>query len=590
MISIFNNPYHLAYVNTFLVLIISIFLFIYKFIFPKKNINFVFLIILVASIASWSIFRQGTYQSGDLRTHTAQLISFYNNLQQGNFIPIWSGELCGGYGCPVLEFFYILPYYIASLFHLIGFSFITSLKLLLAGSFIGSGITMFYWVKEEFGKKAGLIGTLFYLFAPYHLIDFHFRAGIGEVLSFVFIPLLFLFTKKIISTGKIKYFVLNTLSVSFLLMSHSSTFTVVVPLVIAYALLIWTKGKKLNVRQLQLFFFSLLFGILIITYYWLPALAEVKYTWYSFWKVDSFPSIFEYLYSPSRFGFLFQGNQGEYRLIIGYFHLIAIFSAIILLLKNKITKKYVSFLIFFIIVFFALFFMMLEPSRFIWQSVPFLNSFLIVWRLLIPIAFITSTIAAFLATRIKNNFILIIIGFLVVTSTLLNWGNRKMVVPPVKPLTIEVENYTEYVDSGSINSYQKFVSHDKIKSQIVASSSANKTPIEFISGAGSYIKLSKTETKHIYIIDANQNSIIRENTYYFPGWNVYVDSKENKVNHNNEYGIITFNLQKGLHKVDIFFKDTKSRELSKIISALSLVLFLLFIIVKVKKLKLSYPS
>ena len=582
MINIFNNPYHLAYINTLIVIIVSILLFTYKYIFPKKNINFVFLIIAVASIASWSVFRQGTYQSGDLRTHTAQLISFYNNLQQGNFIPIWSGELCGGYGCPVLEFFYILPYYIASLFHLIGFSFTTSLKLLLAGSFIGSGVTMFYWVKEEFGKKAGLIGALFYLFAPYHLIDFHFRAGIGEVLSFVFIPLVFLFTKKIISTGNIKYFVFNTLFVSLLLMSHSSTFIVIVPISIFYGLVLWFNKTKKTPDEVIMLISSVLFGLFILTLYWLPALSEVKYTWYGFWKVDSFPSIFEYLYSPSRFGFLFQGNQGEYRLIIGYFHLIAIFSAIILLLKNKITKKYVSFLIFFIIVFFALFFMMLEPSRFIWQSVPFLNSFLIVWRLLIPIAFITSTIAAFLVTRIKNNFILIIIGFIVVTSTLLNWGNRKMVLPSVKPLTIEVENYTEYVDPGSINSYQKFVFHDKIKSQIVALSSAYKTPIEFISGSGSYIKLGKTETKHIYIIDANQNSIIRENTYYFPGWKVYIDGKETTINHNNEYGIITFNIQKGLHKVDVVLEDTKIRELSKIISVISLGL-LLFILLKAKK-------
>ena len=61
---------------------------------------------------------------------------------------------------------------------------------------------MYFWIKDQFGKTAGFVAAIFYLFAPYHLLDLHYRASVGEVLSFVFIPLVFLFARKIIVSPK----------------------------------------------------------------------------------------------------------------------------------------------------------------------------------------------------------------------------------------------------------------------------------------------------------------------------------------------------------------------------------------------------
>lgn len=586
MLDFIISPYHLAYINILLVIIVTALLLIYKYIFPKKNINFVFLIIIISIVASWSVFREGTYQSGDLRVHTAQLISFYHNLQQGNFIPIWAGELCGGYGCPVLQFFYTLPYYIASIFHFLGFTYLTSLKILIAGSFLASGITMYFYAKAEFGKKAGLIGAIFYLFAPYHLIDFHFRGGIGEVLSFVFIPLIFLFTKKIIETNHLKYFLSLIITAALLLMSHSSTTAVIIPLSIIYGFVIWRLKKKKNIKEFLFFILAFVFGFLIISFYWIPALLEVKYTWYGLWIVGDFRPILEYIYSPARYGFLYQGNHGEYRLIIGYFHLLAIIVGIVLLFKEKIEKKLKPLMIFLFLSFFALFFMMLEISKPIWESIHFLNTFLMVWRLLIPIAFITSAAAALVAIKIRSNLILGVVCFLVISITILNWGNRSMVDLPNNLFYNEVENYTEYVDPKNEAYIQKYISHAQIKNLIVTSSEALEIPIKFISGSGEFKQIQRSIKKHLYIINVNTDGVLRENTYYYPGWAVYIDNKKTKINYNNEYGVITFNVSKGIHKVDVVLEDTLVRFLSKLISLASFTFLVIFTVFFIKRISI----
>ena len=62
-----------------------------------------------------------------------------------------------------------------------------------------------------------------YLFAPYHLVDLHFRASVGETLSFVFIPLVFLYSKNLIETKKYKFLILGAISIALLMTSHLAT-------------------------------------------------------------------------------------------------------------------------------------------------------------------------------------------------------------------------------------------------------------------------------------------------------------------------------------------------------------------------------
>ncbi len=577
-----NSPYHLSYINFFLVITITICLLIYRFIFPKRKIHIFALLLIISVVPTLSIFRAGTYRSGDLTPHFVQLIDFYRNLSEGVLIPRWAGDLCGGYGCPVYILEYILPYYFASFFHFIGFSFLTSIKLVLVGAFITSGITMYLWAKEEFGKISGFLAAIFYLFAPYHLIDFHFRGSVGEILSFVFIPILFLFTKKLIETNARKYFFLETLAVFSLILTHSSTTIISLPLAVCYAVIVWFRKKDKSIKDIVLFFASIIYGILLSTFYWLPALREVQYTWWVNTTFGDFKPIAEYLYSPILYGFLFQGHQGEFRLIIGYFHLLAIFLAIFFLLKNKIDKNLKFLLLFLLLSFFILFFMLLSVSKPVWEHISLLHTFIVVWRLLVPIAFITSAIAGIVATKIKNIVLFTLVCFLVIVSTIPNWANRKMIPPPKDPFIHGSEFYTEYFEKGNPIFEKSLKESQSLKINNVSSSPTQ--PIVFLKGEGEFAQLKRKQIQHEYVLYAKKDVVIRENTNYFPGWKVVANNKNIAINYKDIHnlGKITFKLKKGIYKIDVLFVDTPVIRTSQEISAIAFIIGLLFCIPIVK--------
>ena len=375
---------------------------------------------------------------------------------------------------------------------------------------------MYWWAKDEFGRIPGFTAAVFYLFAPYHLIDVHFRGSVGEVFSFVFIPLIFLFARRLILTRGRKYFFLEALAVVCILMSHSSTTLVVIPLATGYVLIIWLQNKKRKLREFIFFIASIVYGLLLSAAYWLPALLEVKYTWWSAVSIGDFKPIWQYLYSPVAFGLLFQGHQGEYRLIIGYFQLIMVVIAIILMLQNNVPKGKKALLIYLLLSFFFLFFMMLTVSKPIWQSISLLNSFLMPWRLLVPLSFITASVAALVVMKISNKYLIIVLCFLTITSTVLNWANRKIVPPLNNPFVTADAIYTEYFDKNK-SVYIKRMKQGE--PNIFAKQPT--TPLKIIKGKGTYVTLERTQILHEYALYAQIDSVIRENIYYFPGWTVF---------------------------------------------------------------------
>jgi len=95
------------------------------------------LIILLSLLPVISIFRSGTYESGDLSIHVTKAMDFWEVLSEGNLRSQWTHSLNAGYGYPLYIFSYVAPYYFSSAFHLLGFSFLASVKLGLALFFTG---------------------------------------------------------------------------------------------------------------------------------------------------------------------------------------------------------------------------------------------------------------------------------------------------------------------------------------------------------------------------------------------------------------------------------------------------------------------
>ena len=230
-----------------------------------------------------------------------------------------------------------------------------------------------------------------------------------------------------------------------LVLSHLATFVATMHLLIVYVIFLYIEQRPKFINMLH-YGISAMLGFLLSSYYWLPAVLEIKYTWYKFIGPPEFVSLQSLLFSPSRYGFLFQGNNGEHRLIIGYAHLISVAIFVILLIKRKFTKNEYKYALWLLVSFIFVMFMILPQSQYIWKVFSYMSNFQFSWRLLIIVAFITSTIAGLITTKIKHRGIVILLCVFVILSTILNWRNRKMVPEDKNMYKNEWVLYTEYYD------------------------------------------------------------------------------------------------------------------------------------------------
>lgn len=267
------EPYRMIVVNLFTSLSLGIFLFVYtnKL---KKKIHPLLLITLIGILPLISIARKGTYESGDLSINVVKLIAYVQSFLNGNIPPIWAADLNASYGYPLFLFTYPLPYFLAFIIKMIGFSYVGSIKLLLAITYLVSGYFMYLFLNDFLRKKSALVGTIFYLFAPYHLIDMHFRVTIGEMTSFVFLPLILFGINKLSTNIKMFYFVLTSFSISLLLFSHQAISLAFIPFSITYVFFLKLINKRMRLTNFIYILFSYLVGFLLSAFYFIPVLIE----------------------------------------------------------------------------------------------------------------------------------------------------------------------------------------------------------------------------------------------------------------------------------------------------------------------------
>jgi hypothetical protein len=581
-----RDPYGIILINFFLCAILAIVFFIYKKKRPKKKINFLASLIIFSIIPVISIFRSGTYESGDLTQHTILLQSFFESLTQGILIPQWAGRLCAGHGCPVFLYLYTMPFYIGSFLHILGFSFLDSAKLVLACSYVFSGISMYLLVKNDAGDAAAFVASLLYLFAPIRFIQMHFVASVGSSTVYVFIPLTLLFAKKALD-GRFLYIALYSLNFLFLVLSHSSATMVVIPISLAYAFI-----KKKALKQMIYPILALLLGIGLTAFYVLPMLIELRYTWLnvSFNKIDDFKIFFDYFYSYAGYGLMFQDHYGKSILFIGYSHLFILLYTIYYVIKNKYENIDRNTLFFLILVFLLLFIFLQSFTSTIWNNFYFLRSFQASGRLFAEIAFILAFLGG-IALKKWNKLGLAFFCTFVVVSTILNWQNRKMVPfdsnAYYNTYSYGTTVYSEYFDPNNpvyaLRHNARICQIDKLLHEKPTSH------LKILSGKGEIREISRSQIDHLYLIKANTELELSENTYYFPGWKIYANAKQLPLDivDKKNFGTLTFSVPKGTYVVEAKFEDTDIRKLGKFISAFSFLALTMISLLAFMRLKIE---
>ncbi len=532
-----------------------------------KNKWIIFLIFLaLPGIAAF--FHPGFFPSHDGEWMVVRFSDFHRSLMDGQFPVRWAGRLNFGYGYPVFNFLYPGTFYFAEIFHLLKFNFVDSIKLVFVTSFILSGVFMYLFAKELWGKVGGLVSAVLYLYTPYRFVDMYVRGSLGESVAFMFPPLIFLAITKLnssviasLSLPKAKqsmkglprryaprndkvWICLGALGLAGLITAHNVIAYLFLPIICLYILI--------SKRQITNNLITVFLGLGLSAFFWIPALWDKQYTVFDLVTISdfskNFPSLKELIIPSWGYGPSNPGNPDAMSFQIGIVN--------ILILLFVIIRKNIKNIFWILVTLIAIFFMT-SYSKSLWQYIPGLTLIQFPWRILAAVTFLS----AVLAGAVRNKYLRIVIIIMAIAFNFLylcpsGFVNRGEGYYYTNDDTTTVQN--EYLPRQAKN--------------LPRTSAEQK--VDIIEGEGKIENIVSNSkiTKFTYTGTKGQ---IKINTVFFPGWDVFINNKKQDITVDKN-GLINFETENGKNQIRVVFTETPIRIIADIISLLSL-LGLLFI-------------
>lgn len=527
--------------------------------------KYILVVILLLSLpAVWALFVPGFYGASD-DLHIGWLYEMHATLVAGKFPPRFVPDLSFGFGYPLFNFVFPLPFYIGELFHLLGLSFVDSIKAVFVLSVPLSMYFMYRFLKEYASTLLALAGAVIYVFTPYRSTDIYVRGAIGEILAFAWIPLIALSVTKLLKSKNWGVWSgILGLSTAALLTSHNIMAYMAIPFLVLLGLLLVFSSTTPRLPGLLKIFSGFFLGLLVSSYFWLPAIVESGLVRYDtvFNYADHFPTLRQLVTPFFGYGASVPGPYDGMSFFIGVINLLLVPFALFVLLFNrkKLQKSQLMLLAWSLLALLTAVFMMNYRSSIVWDSLPLIPYFQFPWRFLSLTTFVTPLfIVSFESSKYKSYAALV---FLVLAIAL----NYTFFKP---------HDFLGRTDDYYINRY-------------IPTPQASE---EYLKTGEEYLRLPKAtiEKPHknfprmdyetveiVNSLDARldfdfpEASVVNYYKYYFPGWRAKVDGKRVEVRPGVPYGQVTFNVPKGRHLVEVEFKETLFRKALNLLSLLSL--------------------
>jgi hypothetical protein len=550
----------------------------------KKYLNQIklYLIIFIFILpAVYSLLKPGYFPIHD-DIQAFRLLELDKCIKDGQIPCRWIPDMGYGYGYPQFNYYNPLPYYVMEIFHLIGFGFLDSTKIGFILSILISAYGMYLLGKSLWGKAGGLISSAFYIYGPYRAVNIYVRGAMGETWGIAFLPFIFWSIKEVVENKKYSKLWL-ALSLAALLTSHNIISIIFIPFFVAWIVFLIFSAKHRSSLKMHLknIFISGLWGFSISAFFTLPAFFEREYVhietllmgYFNF--LAHFVGIRQLLFSTEfGYGDSQLGPIDGLMLSPGILHWAFPILTILLLFFFK-RKKYLRYSVLFLLLGWFGLFLIHPRSTIIWQSLPMLSFVQFPWRFLSIVTFCFSVISGAIVVIFPKKKIIrsLLVGLIVLIVILLNVAYFK----PKSSLNItDAEKF-----SGDAWQKQLTISifdYLPIYAEHPPTQKAPDTP-SFLEGSGEVVQSDKGtdwQTWEISII--SQSSKVIFPIYDFPIWTARVNGQKYSITHDNELGLITLFLNKGINRVELELRDTPIRKSSNLLTLISMILIPVYMI------------
>lgn len=529
----------------------------------KRILPFIILTVVVF-LYTKPFFHEGFFPTHDGGWAVIRLAEMQREILDGQIPPRWSDYLNHGYGYPLFTFTYPFPFYAGSVLRLFHISLVDSIKIIFVASVFLSALFMFFLGRELSGNFGGLISSLFYVIAPFRMVDLYVRGSIGESVSLAIFPLLCFLGLKYILKPSILKLILCSFVLAALILSHNIMALIFFPLWVVFLyVFVFSYYEDVRIYTFRYFLPVILLGLGLSAYFFIPALVEKQFILLSKVKLanfsDNFITLPQYITSPWSYG-----SKPSFQL--GWAHILAAVTGFIVFIFTKgiQRKKYMPLAIFTFMGIGVLIFLAHPASADFWNLPPFIW-FDFPWRLLTPLAFFLALSSVFLTL---HKITRILAGFLVFLTIILS---LHFAVP---------QEYMNYTDSYYATNDATTTSMDELMPLWVKDKPANRytSKVEIENGTGAIYGLVNKSNSISFKTVLETAGTVKINTIYFPGWKIYVNGKEILVNFDGPDGLMRLNMEAGNDLVSGKFTRTPVRFWSDIVSLTSLaVIFILLL-------------
>jgi len=494
----------------------------------KKSIStllWIIGIIVLCCIVLIPIFKPGFIVTDDADWMVIRLSAFFQSLRDGQVPVRFLGRLNFSYGYPVADFLYPGFLYIGSILHVLGFSFSGAVECILVLSVVVGAIAMFAWLRTFFTATASGIASLSFVVAPYLLYDVFKRGSVGEVLAIALAALSFAALEK-------KYQWLLAPSVALLSISHNTLALFFIPLLFGY---IYIKKMWVSLPPLVL-------GIGMSLFFWLPALFDQRYV-----KFDSV-----IVSDPSHF-------FPDSHMIILWSSLFLIAACISLFIQKKAYIKEKTYL--FVVMILAVF-MASVLSFGVWHSAAVQRLVQFPFRFLSLLCITGPWFLAYCisCTKLRLSYVagLIVVAILCVLSV--QYQGKESIVRSEGFYTTN-EGTTTVADEYM----PRWVS--------VLPKQRPPQKIEVINGDADITEVKINSQSIVALIHAEEESILRVNIIYYPGWRAKLDNTQIPILYDNPYGVMQITIPAGTHPLIMVFRETPGRFIADIVAVVCFIMY-----------------
>ena len=553
-----------------------------KFFKNKIFISYIILFIVTIIISMPLMNPDFDIKQGDGILHISRLMGTYQAILEGQKFPNIMYNFCDGFGYCWNIFYSPLTAFLPLIFKIFIHSFSGCLKIFMICTIFISGITMYKFTKETTkSNKIGVISGILYITVPYKLTNMYLRVAIGELTAFNFFPLIFLGINNIINKVNRRdyYFSIGAIGLIF---THNISTLIIVLLGFIYLLFNIKKIDKIVIKKLCINF---LFIISITCVFWAPMIEAISKVQYEVFIPDRMGSIESLSRNGIDFRQIFYTNTKDSLIFnIGILNLIILLSSLYCFKKVKKEYKY----IYCIFLSLGVLSIIMATKYFPWRIMPSIFGMIqFPWRFIgISIFFIGFVCSINISILIKDirmwHIVLIIFAQVFYLAIIFvpklkydldfnennYWYGDKMVLDK-EVINSACASY-EYLPSKAQDNREYVLNRDRYKA-LIYSGNAN-VDIQFKSGTH----------MNIYVLDIKEDTVIEFPYIYYPGYRIkMIANNETRIldEFETDNGFVGISVPKNnIAFLEVKYEGTNIMKVSKIISIISMLIYLNYII------------